>query len=69
FAKWDLEQDYEQRQRKGKKEKSEKLLVKTSEGWKEDQVLEVRRQQEAENEDADSFMASGDEDQDSGVAD
>ncbi|TKA82799.1 hypothetical protein B0A55_01793 [Friedmanniomyces simplex] len=68
FAQWDIEQDYEQRSRKGKKDKGEKLLVRTAEGWKENQRLK-EAEQNAANEDADSFLASGGEDDDSGVAD
>ncbi|KAK4546631.1 hypothetical protein LTR36_001848 [Oleoguttula mirabilis] len=64
FAKWNIEQDYENRPRKNKKDKAEKLLVKTAEGWQEN---ERHVAVEAEN-DADSFLASDDE-KDSGVAD
>jgi len=69
FARWNLEQDYEQRPRKGKKEKSEKLPVKTAEGWKHSERHEdTRKDPEQGAEDADSFLAS-DDNQDSGVAD
>ncbi|KXL46476.1 hypothetical protein M433DRAFT_641 [Acidomyces richmondensis BFW] len=37
FAQWDLEHAYEQRVRKKKKEISEKLPVRTAEGWKENE--------------------------------
>ncbi|KAF2164589.1 hypothetical protein M409DRAFT_56421 [Zasmidium cellare ATCC 36951] len=68
FAKWDLEQDYEQRLQKKKKkdDKRDKLLVKTAEGHL---VENPRTEQEEQEDDADSFLASGDEDGDSGVAD
>ncbi|KAK0818087.1 hypothetical protein LTR91_017232 [Friedmanniomyces endolithicus] len=68
FAQWDIEQNYEQRSRKGKKDKSEKLLVRTTDGWKENQRLKDAEQKDID-EDADSFLASGDEAEDSGVAD
>ncbi|KAK0911092.1 hypothetical protein LTR02_003530 [Friedmanniomyces endolithicus] len=68
FAQWDIEQTYEQRSRKGKKDKSEKLLVRTTDGWKENQRLKDAEQKDID-EDADSFLASGDEAEDSGVAD
>ena len=46
FAKWDLEQDYEQRlqKRKKKDDKRDKLLVKTSEG----QLVENPRTEQEE---------------------
>lgn len=69
FAKWNLEQDYEQRPRKGKKDaKHEKLPVKTAEGWQKnarEDVPEVTVAVEVE----DSFLGSGEETGDSGVAD
>ncbi|KAK1063022.1 hypothetical protein LTR74_009846 [Friedmanniomyces endolithicus] len=68
FAQWDIEQNYEQRSRKGKKDKSEKLLVRTTDGWKENQRLKDAEQNDIA-EDADSFLASGDDGEDSGVAD
>ncbi|KAI6914012.1 hypothetical protein D0867_04269 [Hortaea werneckii] len=73
FAKWNLEQDYEQRPRKRKDAKSEKLPVKTAEGWKENQRQEPEDARQEQDDDADSFLASGDEgdgaEKDSGVAD
>ncbi|KAK5133222.1 hypothetical protein LTR08_008057 [Meristemomyces frigidus] len=70
FAKWNIEQDYENRPRKGKKnEKAEKLLVKTAEGWtKNERHVEADQAAAGKEDDADSFLASDDE-QDSGVAD
>ncbi|KAK0255185.1 hypothetical protein LTS09_009941 [Friedmanniomyces endolithicus] len=68
FAQWDIEQNYEQRSRKGKKDKSEKLLVRTTDGWKENQRLKEAERKDVDG-DADSFLASGDEGEDSGVAD
>ncbi|KAG9688355.1 nucleolar complex-associated protein 3, partial [Aureobasidium melanogenum] len=59
-AGWDLEQDYENRPRNLKKKKEEtRLPIKTSEGWVE-QAPAVAEQKE---EDADSFLGSGDEDE------
>ncbi|KAF2634298.1 nucleolar complex-associated protein 3 [Massarina eburnea CBS 473.64] len=57
-AKWDLEQDYEQRPRKLKKEKENgRLPVKTVDGWEAPTVVP-----EAKNEEhSDSFLGSGDE--------
>lgn len=65
FTKWNLEQDYERRARKGKKDdnKKQKLPIKTAEG----QIVQQEIEPEAED-DADSFLASEDE-ADSGVAD
>ena len=60
FAKWNLEQDYEQRPRKGKEKKSEKLPVKTAEGWKENERAVAEEKQK--DDDADSFLASEEED-------
>ena len=78
FAQWDLEQDYERKHRGKKAKESDKLPVKTAEGWKENQRLKEREAEaqelaKAEGEDADSFLASDDEaakeDRDSGIAD
>ncbi|KAK5726569.1 hypothetical protein LTR15_002454 [Elasticomyces elasticus] len=67
FAQWNIEQDYESRPRKDKKDKkSDKLLVKTAEGWKENERL---KKVVLEDDDADSFLASDDDAGDSGVAD
>ncbi|KAK3633172.1 hypothetical protein LTR56_015948 [Elasticomyces elasticus] len=67
FAQWNIEQDYESRPRKDKKDKkSDKLLVKTAEGWKENERL---KKVVLEEDDADSFLASDDDAGDSGVAD
>ncbi len=58
-AKWDLEQDYERRPRKLKKEKENKRLpVRTTEGW----VAPPPTTQEDKNEESDSFLGSGSED-------
>ncbi|KAF1983100.1 nucleolar complex protein-like protein 3 [Aulographum hederae CBS 113979] len=56
-AQWNLEQDYENRPRKLDKKtaKRTKLPIKTAEGWVEQELSEA-----SENE-ADSFLASGDE--------
>lgn len=71
FAKWDLEHDYEQRLQKKKKkdDKKDRLLVKTSEGRLVENPRTEQEEQEGKEDDADSFLASGDEDGDSGVAD
>ena len=56
-AKWDLEQDYEQRPRKVKKQKENtKLPVRTVEGWTEPTVPSGDALQE---DDSDSFLGSG----------
>lgn len=58
-AKWDLEQDYETRPRKLKKQKeNKKLPVRTTEGW----VAPPPTAQEVKEEESDSFLASGSED-------
>ena len=60
-AKWDLEQDYENRPRRldKKKKKSEnKLPVRTTEGWVAPPTAEVEVKSEDES---DSFLASGSE--------
>ncbi|KAK5118384.1 hypothetical protein LTR62_002898 [Meristemomyces frigidus] len=69
FATWNLEQDYEQRQRKGKKKEGERLLVKKADGWKEDERLKEVARLEAEAAKDDSDQASEADEQDSGVAD
>lgn len=73
FAKWDLEQDYEQRLQKKKKkdDKKDRLMIKTTEGkLTENPRAEQEDEEEEEKEDdADSFLASEDGDGDSGVAD
>ncbi|CAD0082218.1 unnamed protein product [Aureobasidium vineae] len=57
-AGWDLEQDYENRPRNLKKKKEEtRLPIKTSEGWVEQAPAVVEQKEE----DADSFLGSGDE--------
>ncbi|KAI5357158.1 putative nucleolar complex-associated protein [Septoria linicola] len=62
FANYDLEQDYAERlaKRKQKDKKQDKLLVKTQDG----RIVENPRVDapQADEEDADSFMASNDED-------
>jgi len=65
FAKWNLEQDYERRARKGKKDdnKKQKLPIKTAEG----EIVQQAIEPEVDG-DADSFLASDDE-VDSGVVD
>ncbi|SMR49921.1 unnamed protein product [Zymoseptoria tritici ST99CH_3D1] len=74
FAKWDLEQDYENRSRKKKKEKDgkeDRLMIKTSDGriTENPRVDVVYQKPEEKDDDKDSFLASGDEDEDSAVAD
>ncbi|WPH03061.1 nucleolar complex-associated protein 3 [Acrodontium crateriforme] len=71
FAKWNLEQDYEKRARKSTKKdvKHEKLPVKTAEGWQKNEKDAEEAVEEEKDDDKDSFMASDDEDGDSGVAD
>jgi nucleolar complex protein 3 len=67
FARWNLEQEYEQRPRKDKKKQSEKLLVKTEEGWQDNQRHTAEKPKE---EDKDSCLASDDEaEKASGIAD
>lgn len=60
FTRWNLEQDYEKRARKGKKdEKNKKLPIKTADGYIVDQ--EEREPAPApQDDDADSFLASDD---------
>ncbi|PSN73920.1 nucleolar complex-associated protein 3 [Corynespora cassiicola Philippines] len=58
-AKWDLEQDYEQRPRKLKKQKENgKLPVRTDEGWTAPKAVS---EEEVKEEDSDSFLGSGSE--------
>ena len=68
FATWNLEQDYENRPRKGNKkdQKSEKLPVKTADGWTENRQDNIAARP-LTTEDNDSMLGSDDED--SGVAD
>ncbi|KAH7374344.1 nuclear export protein Noc3 [Pyrenochaeta sp. MPI-SDFR-AT-0127] len=57
-AKWDLEQDYETRPRKLKKQKEHKKLpVRTTEGW----VAHPAAAEDVKSEDSDSFLGSGSE--------
>jgi nucleolar complex protein 3 len=60
-AKWDLEQDYETRPRKLKKQKeNKKLPVRTTEGW----VAAPKNAQDLKDEaESDSFLGSGSEDE------
>ena len=59
-AKWDLEQDYETRPRKLKKQKeNKKLPVRTTEGW----VAAPPNAQDIKEEESDSFLGSGSEDE------
>lgn len=61
-AKWDLEQAYEQRPRKLKKQKeSARLPVRTTEGWVQQKVEPAEEKGE---EDSDSFLGSGSEGED-----
>jgi len=58
FTRWNLEQDYEKRARKGKKEeKNKKLPIKTADG---DIVDQVEPEPAPQDDDADSFLASDD---------
>ncbi|KAF2023454.1 nucleolar complex-associated protein 3 [Setomelanomma holmii] len=58
-AKWDLEQDYENRPRKlNKKKENKRLPVRTVEGW----VAPAPAAEEVKSEDEDSFLGSGGED-------
>lgn len=60
-AKWDLEQDYETRPRKQKKQKeAAKLPVRTTEGWQAAPLADGAK----EEEDSDSFLGSGSEGED-----
>ncbi|EMC98952.1 hypothetical protein BAUCODRAFT_31228 [Baudoinia panamericana UAMH 10762] len=69
FAKWDLEQEYQQRRQKKEKSKNDKLLVRTEKGWEEHERLnESHARNASPQDDEDSMLASGD-DEDSGVAD
>ncbi|KAJ4356496.1 uncharacterized protein N0V89_004530 [Didymosphaeria variabile] len=57
-AKWDLEQDYEQRPRKQKKQKeAAKLPVRTTEGWQAHPTTNETQEEEV----SDSFLGSGSE--------
>ncbi|KAM0716382.1 hypothetical protein Q7P37_007827 [Cladosporium fusiforme] len=59
FTRWNLEQDYEKKARKGKKdEKNNKLPIKTAEG----DIVQQEREPEVaqQDDDADSFLASDD---------
>ncbi|KAF2751133.1 nucleolar complex-associated protein 3 [Sporormia fimetaria CBS 119925] len=59
-AKWDLEQDYEQRPRKLKKQKEvARLPVRTTEGWTQPVPEPQREKEDSEEEDAEAL--SGDE--------
>jgi nucleolar complex protein 3 len=59
FTRWNLEQDYEKRARKGKKEeKNKKLPIKTADGYIVDQ--EEVEPTPVQDDDADSFLASDD---------
>ncbi|KAK4561641.1 hypothetical protein LTR86_004320 [Recurvomyces mirabilis] len=69
FANWDLEQSYEQKRRKGKKDKDERLLVKSGDDWKEDERLKEVARLEAESANDDDSMDSDEDEKDSGVAD
>jgi nucleolar complex protein 3 len=54
-GKWNLEQDYEQRPRKLKKQKDNaKLLIRTDEGWMQQKTVPV----EEKEEESDSFLGS-----------
>ncbi|GAB7364298.1 hypothetical protein MBLNU230_g4843t1 [Neophaeotheca triangularis] len=72
FTKWNLEQDYENRPRKGKKdEKHKKLPIKHQSGIIEEAPVDpepAAAEDGVDGEDNDSFLDSGDE-KDSGVAD
>ena len=58
FTRWNLEQDYEKRARKGKKEeKNKKLPIKTADGYIVDQE---EPEPAPQDDDADSFLASDD---------
>ena len=64
FAKWNLEQDYEQRPRKlQKKKENTKLPVKTADGWAEQE----KDEEGSENEQIDGIPASEEEDSDEGA--
>lgn len=65
-ANWDLEQDYEQRRRKGSKkdDKKARLPIKTAEGWVEQDVVPEPAKEE---EDEDSFLGSGDEEEEEDI--
>jgi nucleolar complex protein 3 len=66
-AKWDLEQDYENRPRKLNKQKENKRLpVKTTEGWTQ---IQAAPEETKEEEDSDSFLGSGSEDEEDEAAD
>nr|POE59019.1 nucleolar complex-associated protein 3 [Quercus suber] len=69
FARWNLEQDYEQRPRKNKKDvKHEKLPVKTAEGWQKNAQEDVP--EVVVNGDGDDSMLESDEAEgDTGVVD
>lgn len=63
-AKWDLEQDYENRPRKlNKKKENKRLPVRTVEGWVVPPAADVKE------EESDSFLGSGDEGEEAEVED
>ena len=64
FANWDLEHSYEQKRRKGKKDKPERLLVKKGDDWKEDERLKEVARLEAEGANDDESMASDEDEKD-----
>jgi nucleolar complex protein 3 len=55
-AQWNLEQDYEQRPRKNKSKENGRLPIKTADGW-----VEQTKVAAPADDDADSFLDSGDE--------
>jgi nucleolar complex protein 3 len=55
-AQWNLEQDYEQRPRKNKSKDNGRLPIKTADGWVEQTKVDAPAE-----DDADSFLDSGDE--------
>lgn len=58
-SKWNLEQDYEQRPRKVKKQKENgKLPVRTADGWEAPATVP---EPETKDDDSDSFLGSGDD--------
>ncbi|CAI6334520.1 unnamed protein product [Periconia digitata] len=58
-SKWNLEQDYEQRPRKVKKQKENgKLPVRTADGW---EAPAMAPEQEKREDDSDSFLGSGED--------
>ncbi|KAJ4512899.1 hypothetical protein HRR83_005241 [Exophiala dermatitidis] len=67
-ADWDLEQEYEQRARNKKQKESNRLPIKTAEGRLE-RVQEATHAKSQDEDDSDSFLGSGSENEEDDAAD